>query len=109
MIKESCILQCLCVAAVVFLLNQAQFARAAITLGQVDDFQAAVSQDWRGAAPSYPLDSGPSGIGDTSLQITATGAPASGNGKLLARHNDSSFNISTPRSSWVVFITESYT
>ena len=55
----------------------------AITPDQVDDFQSSATQDWMGAAPSFPLQSGPGGAGDTSLLISADGSGP--NGRLLAR------------------------
>jgi hypothetical protein len=51
---------------------------AAVTLGQIDDFQDGTTQGWTsgGINPNPPInvpDVGPAGLGDDSLQITSTG------------------------------------
>ncbi len=56
---------------------------AAVTLGQIDDFQDGTTQGWRdgGVSPNPPVnmsDVGPAGVGDHSLQITSTGGFGAG-------------------------------
>ena len=51
---------------------------AAVTLGNLDDFQDGTTQGWRSGAqnpnpPIHALDVGPAGLGDDSLQITSAG------------------------------------
>jgi hypothetical protein len=46
---------------------------SAITLGQVDDFQAGTVAGWRGASPANVADAGPGGVGDNALRVVAQG------------------------------------
>jgi hypothetical protein len=56
---------------------------AAITIGQVDDFQGTTTQDWLGANPENVPDAGPNGAGDNALSAMANGRPFGASGKLL--------------------------
>ena len=60
---------------------------AAITAGQVDDFQDGTTQGWISGSsnpnpPTNLADSGPAGLGDHVLQVTASGVSGAG-GKLV--------------------------
>jgi hypothetical protein len=56
---------------------------AAISVGQVDDFESGSTQNWLGANVEAVADAGPNGAGDTALRSSATGSPFGPNGKLI--------------------------
>jgi hypothetical protein len=56
---------------------------AAITLGQVDDFEDGTTQNWTGASPENVANAGPGGAGDNALFVKADGSAAGSGGKLV--------------------------
>jgi hypothetical protein len=77
-------------AAVIGLLvaTQANLARGAIVVGQVDDFESGGLLDWSGGTnnpnpPANVASGGPAGVDDNFLRITANSSGGSG-GKIIA-------------------------
>jgi hypothetical protein len=56
---------------------------AAITIGQVDDFEDGSTQNWFGAFPVNVPDAGPNGTGDNALLAAASGNSSGAAGKLV--------------------------
>jgi len=65
--------------------------RAAVAVGQTDDFEDGTTLNWRGAtgplAPANVASGGPSGADDNFLRLTSSGASTAG-GKLVAFNFD---------------------
>lgn len=85
---------CVCAAAAIGAVCADVAARAgtctqaaAVSAGEVDDFEAGI-EDWSGHAPSIsnPADGGEAGSGDAFLRVVSSGVPGNSGGKLVLRN-----------------------